>query len=293
MIKFENAHTKTEDIYRITVIGLGLIGGSMAMALRGFKNALITGVDIDPEALRKALARGAIDTACEGIAEGVADADLVILCVSPNNIIKIVQENIGECKEGSIVTDVCGTKKLLYAEIEAFIPKHVEYIGIHPMAGNEIGGFDNASPELFKGTGFIIVPINRTQDRSLLLMEEVANHIGAINIARNSPELHDDIIAYTSDLMHISATALCIDYHPQMTKAYTAGAFRDCTRIANIDPQLWTDLLMHNREKIILHLDVYIENLLKMKKSMQQHDEEELYSLLEQAKICKKEMLNR
>lgn len=279
--------------FKISIIGLGLIGGSVAMALRGFKNAVIIGVDTNKDTREKALCCGAVDEVYQTADKAVFESDLIILCVYPHHIIDFFKSHANDLKSGCIVTDVCGAKTNLYKELSKLIPADIEYIGIHPMAGKEVDGFDNAAKELFVNTGFLITPFQATHEKSVLLMEELAKYIGATRIAVTAPEAHDDIIGYTSDLMHISATALCMHYHPDMTSAFTAGAFRDCTRIANINPDLWTELLLTNADKILPHLDKYIEYLNKMKDAMEQCDNKKLHELLDLAGINKKEMLKR
>lgn len=284
---------KAEERYKIIIVGLGLIGGSLAMALQGFRNAHLSGVDIDAATLEKALAAEAVDEASLEIPPGIREADLVILCVSPRHIPEMVKKNLPLLKPGAVMTDVCGAKTHLYEEIEGLWPADADYIGIHPMAGKEVGGFDNAEKGLFRDTGFLITPLRHTKAETIALMEELAAYIGATKIARATAELHDDIIAYTSDLMHISATALCMEPHLEMNRAYTAGAFRDCTRIANIDAALWTELLLYNDEKILPHLQAYIRNLEAFRQALEKRDENKLFSLLEQGGKQKKEMLKK
>ncbi len=279
--------------YKITIVGLGLIGGSLALALKGFKNAEIFGIDINSSVIKKALDSGAVDKASLNSSEGFENADLIIICVSPEYINQIIKENIAFIKPGAVITDVCGTKMLLYKDTQALIPSDIEYIGIHPMAGKEVGGFENADKNLFLNTGFIITPLKNTKNRTIALMEELAEYIGAKRIAKAKGELHDDIIAYTSDLMHISATALCIDFHPQMNNAYTAGAFRDCTRVGNIDASLWAELLLYNGEKILPHLERHIKNLENFKTALENKDKNLLFSLLALGGENKREMLKR
>ncbi|MDD2215681.1 MAG: prephenate dehydrogenase [Eubacteriales bacterium] len=278
--------------FQITIIGLGLIGGSMAMALRGFKNARIIGVDVDPYTLEKALELGVIDEAYENVDDGVTSSDLVILCVYPHHIIEIVSKNLNFFKKGSVVSDVCGAKSHLYKMLGPLIPYDVDYIGIHPMAGKEVDGFENADGRIFYNAGFIITPLPFTRTESLVLMKELGAHIGS-RVTVIDPESHDEIIAYTSDLMHLAATALCMDFHPAMTSVYTAGAFRDCTRIANINPALWTELFLLNGDSILPYLNSYINYLNRLEQAIGSRDKDQLYRLLEKASINKKEMLKR
>ena len=278
---------------QITIIGLGLIGGSMAKALHGFQGAQIVGVDHDPVTLQKALDAGAIHAAMTNASEAVSQADLVILCVAPHQILSIMEECKDQFKQGAVVTDVCGTKTHLYREMGGLFPSNTDYVGIHPMAGKEQNGFDFSEKELFQNCGMIITPLPQTRPESIALMKQLAHHIGTDRVTVAEPELHDDIIAYTSDLMHISAVALCEEFHPQMTSVFTAGAFRDCTRVAFIDPDLWTDLLLTNAEYILPHLDDYLDTLQRMRQAISEGDNKTIYTMLERADRNKKEMLTR
>jgi len=279
--------------FRITIIGLGLIGGSLALALRGFNDAAITGVDINACTREEALACGAVDAVYEDASEAVKDADLIIMCVYPHHILNIIHDNKENFKKGAVLTDVCGAKTCLYQQITPLLPPDVDYLGIHPMAGKEVDGFANADKDLFRNTGLIITPLPGSKEKSIKLLQELAAYIGATYIATSDTANHDEIIAYTSDLMHIAAACLCIDFHPLMNRAFTAGAFRDCTRIANINPSLWTELLLSNGKQILPHLDKYIANLQKMRTAIKEHDERILYELLERAGNNKREMLQR
>lgn len=274
----------------ICIIGIGLIGGSMALALRGFHDCTIIGVDTNRQSVGAALKAGAIDKAYDTPEEAIPKADLVILCVYPHHIHDIVTQNAHLFQSGAIVCDVCGTKEHLYGGMHQYIPDDIDYIGVHPMAGKEVDGFLNAEGTLFQNTGFIIVPLEKTKQSSIDAMQEIAGYIGATRTAISTPHQHDAIIAYTSDLMHISATALCVNYHPDMNNVYTAGAYRDCTRIANINPDLWTELFMANRAALIPTLQQYIDTLQAMQQSLQTEDRDAMQSLLKAAAQNKKAM---
>ena len=270
-----------------------MIGGSLAKALRGYRDAKIIAVDIDQQTREAALKNNVVDAAYDSPQQAVFESDLIILCVYPHHIKEFFEQYANKLREGCIVTDVCGTKEQLYTDLIPMIPEHIRYIGVHPMAGKEVDGFKNACEDLFVNTGFLITPLPVSSEEDIEEMRALGKAIGATRIAVSEPELHDDIIGYTSDLMHISATALCMHYHPEMTSAYTAGAFRDCTRIANINPELWTELLLTNADKTLPHLDTYIEYLTKMQEALRQNDAQTLYDLLDLAGTNKKEMLDR
>ncbi len=274
------------------IVGLGLIGGSMAEAMRGFRKGIVLGYDKDAAVMDKALKKGVISGVFEDGREAAETSDLLILCMYPRHIQEYMQTYAPYVKKYGVVTDVCGTKTHLYRNLTEHLPANGDYVGIHPMAGKEIGGFDNAEGDLFQGTGLIITPLSGTSEESIILIKEMAKYIGSKSVICN-PDLHDDIIAYTSDLMHISAAALCISYHPKMDSRFTAGAFRDSTRVANINPDLWTELFLLNGEYIIPHLDTYIGRLLDLREAIRKEDKNDLHRLLTSARDNKKEMLKR
>ena len=279
--------------FKIAIIGLGIIGGSMAYALRGFKDAVISGCDLDEETLKKALEKGAIDLATTSSAKAIKNADLVILCTYPDSIVDIISKNKNAFKKDAVITDVCGVKAGLTKRIEEILPDNCQYVGGHPMAGKETHGFDSASPELFGMCGFIITPCSSSSPEAVQLIKDMAHFIGATRITVASPEEHDSVIAYTSDLMHVAAAALCLEYNQSMNRAYTAGAFRDCTRIANINPELWSGLFLENRDFLLKELDQYIDSLVKFKEGIENSDRTLLNELLARVRKNKLDMQNK
>lgn len=277
----------------ILIVGLGLIGGSIAYALNGFHNAVIAGTDADPQVTAKALRAGAIQKSYSTAAEGIPHADLVIFCTYPHHVIQIVHNNRRRFRKGAVVCDVCGSKERLYRDLHLTEEDEFEYVGIHPMAGKEVSGFDNAEGSLFLNTGFLIIPLPRTNPKAVDYMKELGAYLGASRFAVSDPKKHDDIIAYTSDLMHVAATCLCIHYHPEMTNAYTAGAFRDCTRVSYINPRLWTELFLENGSAMLPHMNRFIEAITEMRDAIQKRDSKTLYRLLDTANTNKQAMLKR
>ncbi len=282
-----------ESDFRIAVIGLGLIGGSLAYALRGFRNAKIVGCDINPKTREDAVRKKAVHVATEHPAEAMLGADLVILCTYPKQIPEILRQNHHCLKPGAVVSDVCGIKSKIAEEICEILPDGVDYVGGHPMAGTENSGFAYATAELFWMTGFIVTPMPGAKESSVSLIKEMAHYIGATRITEASFQEHDGVIAYTSDLMHIAAAGLCLDYHPKMNRAYTAGAFRDCTRIAKINPALWTELFLDNKENVVAEIDRYLGSLNRIREAIQSEDGETLYQLLSTVAENKEVMQNK
>lgn len=278
---------------RICIVGLGLMGGSLAMAAKGFRGAEIVGVDASEAVCAAALGAGAVARATTDIRRGVEDADLVLLCVYAHHIPGLLRECADALRPGVVLSDICGVKTALYDEILPLVPEHVSYVGLHPMAGKERDGFENADIELYLGSGFLLCPTERSTPESVDMLRGLATHVGAARIQVVDYMRHDAIIAYTSDLMHISAAALCLDFPEDMTPAFTAGAFRDCTRVANINATAWTELLMTNRDYVLAELDGHIENLGKIRDALAGEDEDDLRALLQAAGDNKRRMLKR
>ncbi len=276
--------------FHIAIIGLGLMGGSLAMALQGFRNAVISGMDANPSVRALAQNSGVFATVYDDVPQAIRDADLIIFCTYPESILSYLTEYAPLCKKGALVTEICGTKRHI-SQLAENLP--IDYVGIHPMAGKEVSGFAQAEAAIFKGTGFILTPTPQSSPDSVKLLTELATYIGATRIAVTDASTHDDIIAYSSDLMHIAATALCVSFPPTITRAFTAGAFRDCTRVAEINPTLWTSLLLENGDYILPHLDRFITHLQDMRKAIDTSDHATLHTLLTTANDHKKEMQGR
>lgn len=277
----------------VCIVGLGLMGSSLAYALAGFRDAVLTGVDADPAVVEKALAKGAVDRASTELLDLAPEADLIIFCVYAHHIPGLLERCMTYLKPGAVVTDICGVKTGLYEAILPLPRTDVDYIGVHPMAGKERDGFDNGEASIFRNTGFILCPLESTQPESVTLMKELAAHIGATKITVTDYRRHDEIIAYTSDLMHIASAGLCVDFHPDLTSAFTAGAFRDCTRVADINADAWTELLLSNGPNVVNALDRYLDSLSRMRRALTDRDDDALHDLLERAGHNKREMLRR
>lgn len=270
---------------KITIIGLGLMGGSLTKALRGFRSCTLTGFDVSPSAD----IHGAVDKLADSAQEAVSDADLTVFCVPPETAAGYFKTLSGLFKSGSVVTEICGVKGHISAIAEEVLPSGVRYAGIHPMAGKEVSGFEASDAKIFQKTGFIITSPEPQDDEVIALLRDLAVYIGAAHIEVSSTVHHDAMIAYTSDLMHLSAYALCLDKPEGFNLAYTAGAFRDCTRIARSDPSLWTALFRENKHELIPVLERYINSLNTIKTALED-DGDSLRELLTLANENKWEM---
>ena len=273
----------------LLVVGLGLIGGSMAMALRGFEDYEIVGADLSEPVLRYALEQGVCDRVTGQAEEEVSRADVVILCQHPGGIVRFLEEHREKFKPGALVTDVCGIKTAIMEAARA-LPPEVDFIGCHPMAGKETSGIWNADGTLFQGAHFILTPRAESTPEHVALMERMAAHLGCRDVVNTTPEHHDAIIAYTSQVMHVMAVAVCDDPDLFDCKGFEGGSFRDCTRVAALDVPLWTELFSMNAPalcKVISHLE---ENLRSYREAIESGDTKKLSEKLSWSADRKRKM---
>ena len=244
----------------IAVIGLGLIGGSMALALKGFEDFEIVGVDVSEPTLRFAAEHGVGDRITADAGEVMPQADMTILCLQPRGITRFLEEHKDRFKPGSLVTDVCGIKTAIMAAAEV-LPPEVDFIGCHPMAGTEFSGIEHAFGEMFQKSHLILTPRESSKAEHIALMERLADYIGCKDVVRTTPEEHDAILAYTSQMMHIIAVSVCDDPMLFTCKGFEGSSFRGCTRVAALDVGLWTQLFSMNAPALLTALDRLEENL--------------------------------
>ena len=275
----------------ITIVGLGLIGGSIARRLRGFHNCKVNAVDINEISLHLAKSDGVIS---EGFTEGknaIADSDLIILCLYPQKNIDFIKENLSYIKDGAVITDVSGVKQYVIDEIQAVLPEGVDFVGAHPMAGREVGGYQSSTDTLFNRASFIITPTERNKPESIALVRELAEHIGCKNIVTTSPSEHDEIIAYTSQLMHVVAVALCDNPMIERSTYFSAGSLRDCTRVAVINEVMWSELFLENKDALKKRITEMQDSLQKVSDALDANDRDELETIMKNATAKKMKWL--
>ena len=250
----------TEMKRTLVIVGLGLIGGSLALALKGFEDFEIVGVDVSQPTLRYAAEHGAGDRVTEKAADVVPKADVVALALHPQGIVDFLAQYREQFKPGALVWDVCGIKTAIL-EAAAVLPDTVDFIGCHPMAGTEFSGVEHAFGEMFQNSHFLMVPRTGSKPEHMALLERLAAYIGCKDVCRTTPEAHDALIAYTSQLMHIIAAATCDDDALFRCRGFEGGSFRGCTRVAALDVPLWTELFTMNRPALCACLRTLESNL--------------------------------
>ena len=274
---------------KILVVGLGLIGGSLAMALRGFEDYEVVGAVRSQTNFDKAGAKGAGDRVTMDGPGELHDADVVILCQSPEGIVSFLREHAGKFKPGALVTDVGGIKTAIM-EAAKCLPETVDFIGCHPMAGKEVSGIDHAESTLFHNAHFIITPGEQSTPEHISLLERMAAHCGFRDVVNTTAEHHDSIIAYTSQLMHVVAVAVCDDPDLFDCRGYEGGSFRDCTRVAALDVPLWTQLFSMNAPALTKIIEQLEGRLRAYRKAIAEGDPVTLSAMLTASASRKRQM---
>lgn len=272
---------------RILVLGLGLIGASIAKSLKKNTNHYVLGWNRTESVTEKALADGAIDETGE-LDSLLSQADITFINFYPDAIVPFVMENRDKFKKGSIVTDSCGikTKICRTLEKECF---DFSYIGAHPMAGREVSGYDASLATLFDNASFICTPTNAKKSETDTLVE-LAKEMGFKRTVVTTPEHHDEMIAFTSQIAHVLACSYVLSplapYHP----GFSAGSYRDVSRVARINGEMWSELFISNKEPLIREIDDLVSNLEKFKEAIKEENGPALIELMAKANKIKEEI---
>lgn len=275
--------------FSITVVGLGLIGGSYAKALRQLNPKKLWAIDINGEVLKEAERLNVIDQGFLVPEYPLKHSDIVIMAIYPLKTISFIKDHMSLFKTGAVITDTAGIKKDILKEIIPILREDIDFIGGHPMAGKEISGFNAASQDLFKRASYIITPVARNNVKNVEKISALVREIGCENIVLLNPEEHDEIIAYTSQLPHVIAVSLMNSAENAIdVPKLVAGSFKDATRVASINDELWSELLMSNRENIIHTIEKFEENIKTLKDAIMKKDENYLISKFIDAKAKRK-----
>ena len=266
------------------IVGLGLIGGSYAKALRNLKVRKILGMDISHGIARACLNANMIDEVVEEGGRNLKEADVIICSVYPEAVVGFVRQNVQNFAEGMLMTDATGVKGTMHREIQELLPEGCEFISGHPMAGRQGSGLGMSDAAIFNNSNYIIVPTEKNTPEAVSWLEDFAKALGCARSVKVSMEDHDKIIAYTSDLPHITAVALVNSAsYNENTQYFIAGGFRDATRVADINPDLWSDLFLSNRDNVIAEIENYQSQLERWKKAIVENDRETLKKIMREA----------
>ncbi len=264
---------------KIAVVGLGIIGGSFCKAIKKYTGHYVIGVNRTCSTAQKAFDEGVIDEI--GTPEALGKADLVILCMFPIADVDFIKINGKYIKKGAVVTDAAGTKRAVCPELSALADKYgFVFIGSHPMAGKEKNGYDASDADLYNGASYIITPCC-AESKYVDFLSDFALSIGFGSIKISTPEEHDRMIAFTSQIPHALACAYVLSPSCPNHKGFSAGSYRDVSRVANINSKLWAELFLENKEPLSMELDILTENIGSISSAIKSGDKDKLIELLE------------
>lgn len=272
----------------IVIVGLGLIGGSIAKALTQYTDHQVYAFNRTRQVLDDALDSGAI----HGIADRhtLAAADVIYLCLYPEADIRFVEEYGDSFRPGCIVTDVCGIKNAICPSLMALSKKfNFVFVGGHPMAGKERNGFYVSEAALFRGASYILVPCG-ADEASVETIRSLAMEMGFGGTVCTTMENHDQMIAFTSQLPHLLACAYVLSPRCREHRGFSAGSYRDVSRVARINAEMWTELFFDNRDALILETDTLVEHLQRLRDALAENDRETVHSMLEEGRRVKEEL---
>ena len=266
---------------RFLIVGLGLMGGSIAYKLsnEGYYVGAITlnQEDIDYAIKHKIIASGTTKLDKDYI----SSFQVVFIALYPSVFVSWLKENQGLFAKGTLISDVTGVKGAVVDEVQSFLRKDLEYIPSHPMAGREVGGVRNALSSLFDGANFIITPTKKNSKESVEFLKEIGGIFNFKNISVLSIEEHDEMIGFVSQLTHCIAISLMTTKNdPQGLVKYTGDSFRDLTRIAKINEDMWCELFLYNKEKLLKEIDLFMEQMNKLKEAIKNDDSEEIKEMM-------------
>ena len=260
----------------VLIVGLGLMGGSYARALKRL-GYYITAIDTRQESIDYALKSGIID---EGIAEVredfVKEADAVIFALYPGVFKEWIEKNQGFFKSGALITDVTGVKSCIVYDIQDNLRKDVEYIAAHPMAGREVYGVENSDDGIFRQANYIVTPTKKNTSEAIEWCKSLGKILGFRKVSVLSPEEHDKMIGFLSQLTHVIAVALMTCTDNRHLVDYTGDSFRDLTRIARINEDMWSELFLLNKDVLVEEIDVFERELKEMRNMLASNDIEGL-----------------
>lgn len=277
---------------KILICGLGLIGGSMARSLKFCTEHEVEGFDPSRNAARKAMLVGAVDKVYFE-EPSFSGYDVILLAAYPAAVVGLIERHAAEISKTTLVADLCGTKRMVCATgFEAAREYGFTFIGGHPMAGTQYSGFEASKESLYKGASMILVPPTGIDVRMLDRAVKLFKSVGFSRIVMSDAEKHDRIIAYTSELAHVLSNAYVKSPTAREFDGYSAGSFRDLSRVAHLNPEMWTEIFMENRDNLIPEVERLASALLEYSEAMKKGDRERLHKLLEDGSRINDEIKN-
>lgn len=264
----------------ILIVGMGLLGGSYAKALTK-KGFYVSAITRSKSSIDYALSEGMIQRGTTEIdPDIIADADLVIFALYPHIFIEWIRENQHLFKSGAVITDVTGVKGCIVPVIQDMLRPDVEFIAAHPMAGKEVSGVQNSDDAIFKGANYVVTPSEKNTPEGIALCEELGHTLGFARVSVLSPSQHDEIIAFVSQLTHCIAISLMTCQKTDHLEDYTGDSFRDLTRIARLNDEMWSELFLLNRDALLHQMGLFEKELDRLRGMLESGDREGLREMM-------------
>ncbi|MBP3402238.1 MAG: prephenate dehydrogenase [Clostridia bacterium] len=263
---------KLDKNTKILIIGLGVIGGSYAKALtdKGYTVSCITKEDAD---IKYALERGMISYGTTEVDEElIKNSELIIFALYPTAFVEWVEKYQHLFTKGSLITDVTGVKSSVVYKVQEMLRDDIEYIPAHPMAGRERSGVEYADPSVFNGANYIVTPTEKNSREAIRMCRRLGEELGFARISELSPEAHDEMIAFLSQLTHCIAVVLMNCNDSEGLEKYTGDSFRDLTRIAKINDRMWSELFLMNKDALLTEMDKFIEEFTEFRTYLANED---------------------
>lgn len=265
---------------KIGIIGLGLIGGSYAQAFssQGFE---VGAIDSREESIDYAIERGWIAHGKSNVdADYIKQFNIVIFALYPLTFLDWLKQYQYCLGENTLITDVTGVKGCIVYKIQEMLRSDLEYIGAHPMAGREVSGVENSKKEIFKDANYIVTPTAKNTDYAICVCKEIGTILGFKNITTLSPEKHDEMIAFLSQLTHCIAISLMTCRNTASLAEYSGDSFRDLTRIAKINDNMWSELFLLNKEELLKQMELFEGAFKKLKQCIEEEKKDEIREIM-------------
>lgn len=265
---------------KILIVGLGLLGGSYAKVLKRF-GFHISAITKDQSSVDYALEEGLIDEGSTQVDERmIGEADLVIFALYPHIFVEWIEQNQRLLKSGALITDVTGVKGSIVYKIQDMLREDVEFIAAHPMAGREVSGVENSTDKMFVGANYIVTPTEKNTLEAIRTCMELGRLLGFSNVTTLSPEEHDEMIGFLSQLTHCIAVTLMTCNDKENMEKFTGDSFRDLTRIARINDLMWSELFVANKEPLLEQMDLFINKFNELKLMLENEDIEGMRKMM-------------
>lgn len=265
---------------KFLIVGLGLLGGSYARGLTG-KGYYVEALVDNKKAMDYALEHSMVKKVSMDVDEEmIKEADIIIFTLYPETFVSWIEKNGHLIKPGTVITDVTGVKGCIVDKIQKMLPPMVEFISAHPMAGKETSGIENSDERIFYGMNYLVVPTEMNTDEGIEACKRIGEILGFGRISEISPENHDKMIGFVSQLTHCIAVALMNCYEHASLERYTADSFRDLTRIAKINENMWSELFLANKDALLSEMDLFLGEFNRLHDYLKNDDREGMKEMM-------------